>query len=334
MLKRLIIALIATLAFSAENGEKMSEIYLAGGCFWGLEGYFERIKGVKQTQVGYANGNSEVTDYQSLKKTDHAETLKLVFDENELSLNDILAHFWRVIDPYSVNKQGNDVGRQYRSGVYFANEAQQQKIAEFFKKKQEQDKNKKIAVEILPLAHFIVAEDYHQKYLDKNPNGYCHIDLSLASKPLNDDSTFKVPSKDELKTMLSPLAYEVTQNKATERAFSSELDKNFKKCIYVDVTTKKPLFSSTDKFDSGCGWPSFSKPIDEEVLKYTRDFSHGMSRIEVTSKLGGAHLGHVFDDGPKDKGGLRYCINGVSLEFIPFEEMDEKGYGEYKKFVQ
>lgn len=334
MFKRLIIALIATLAFSAENGEKMSEIYLAGGCFWGLEGYFERIKGVKQTQVGYANGNSEVTDYQSLKKTDHAETLKLVFDENELSLNDVLAHFWRVIDPYSVNKQGNDVGRQYRSGVYFTNEAQQQKIAEFFEKKQEQDKNKKIAVEILPLAHFIVAEDYHQKYLDKNPNGYCHIDLNLASKPLNDDSTFKVPSKDELKTMLSPLAYEVTQNKATERAFSSELDKNFKKGIYVDVTTKKPLFSSTDKFDSGCGWPSFSKPIDEEVLKYTRDFSHGMSRIEVTSKLGGAHLGHVFDDGPKDKGGLRYCINGVSLEFIPFEEMDEKGYGEYKKFVQ
>lgn len=334
MFKKLIIAFIATLAFSVENGEKMSEIYLAGGCFWGLEGYFGRIEGTVQTRVGYANGNSEITDYHSLKKTDHAETLKLVFDENKLSLNEVLAHFWRVIDPYSINKQGNDIGRQYRSGVYFTSQEQEKAVREFFEKKQEQDKNKKIAVEIAPLAHFIVAEEYHQKYLDKNPNGYCHIDLNLASKPLSDDSAFKVPSKDQLKAMLSPLAYEVTQNKATERAFTSELDKNFKKGIYVDVTTKKPLFSSTDKFDSGCGWPSFSKPIDEEVLNYERDLSHGMIRTEVTSRLGGAHLGHVFDDGPKDKGGLRYCINGVSLEFIPLEEMDEKGYVEYKKFVK
>ena len=133
---------------------------------------------------------------------------------------------------------------------------------------------------------------------------------------------------------LSPQVYEITQNKGTERAGTSPLDKNYEKGIYIDAVTKKPLFASTDKFDSGSGWPSFTKPITGDTIEYKKDFSYGMSRIEVSSKLGGSHLGHVFNDGPIDKGGLRYCINGASLEFIPLEKMDELGYADYKRYVK
>ena len=192
----------------------------------------------------------------------------------------------------------------------------------------------KIAVEVAPLKNFVRAEEYHQDYLGKNPGGYCHIDLRLAKKPLEDDEKFKVQSKEELKKNLTELQYQVTQEKATERPFSSEYDKNYKKGIYIDIVSKKPLFSSTDKFDAGCGWPSFSKPITTDAIAYAQDDSHGMQRVEVSSRVGGSHLGHVFEDGPREKGGMRYCINGASLEFIPLEEMDARGYGEYKIYVE
>ena len=133
---------------------------------------------------------------------------------------------------------------------------------------------------------------------------------------------------------MTELQYQVTQEKATEQPFSSEYDKNYKKGIYVDIVSKKPLFSSTDKYNSGTGWPSFSKPITTDAIAYERDDSHGMQRVEVSSRVGGSHLGHVFEDGPRDKGGMRYCINGASLEFIPLEEMDARGYGDYKIYVE
>lgn len=332
MLKKILIIFLAIFCYA--RGGQVREIYLAGGCFWGMEGYFERIKGVKSTKVGYANGKSDKTSYYELKNTGHAETLLISYDEDEISLKDILAHFWRVIDPYSVNRQGNDVGTQYRSGVYFTDKGDESVIKEFLNAKQEQDKSKKIAIEVSPLKNFVLAEEYHQKYLDKNPGGYCHIDLNLASEPLHDDSRFKVPSSDELKLRLAPEVYEITQNKGTERAGTSPYDKHYEKGIYIDAITKKPLFASTDKYDSGSGWPSFTKPITKGIIEYKKDLSHGMNRIEVSSKLGGTHLGHVFDDGPRDRGGLRYCINGASLDFVPFEKMDELGYGEYKQYVK
>ena len=184
------------------------------------------------------------------------------------------------------------------------------------------------------MKNYVEAEEYHQKYLEKNPNGYCHIDLNLANKPLYDESKFKLPSKDELKKTLSDLEYRVTQEKATERPYSSKYDKFDERGIYVDIVSKKPLFSSSDKYDAGCGWPSFTKPITTDATSYNRDLSYGMDRIEVTSRQSGSHLGHVFDDGPSDKGGLRYCINGASLEFIPYDEMDKRGYAEYKVYVK
>lgn len=318
------------LEFKMEKLKK--EIYLAGGCFWGVQGYFDQLFGVLSSDVGYANGKTDITSYQMIAKTDHAEVLHLVYDKSKISLAEILAHFFRIIDPTSLNKQGNDIGRQYRTGIYYVDEDDILTINDFIKSEQKKYQ-KPIVVEIEALKNYILAEEYHQKYLAKNPSGYCHIDLNLAKKPLF-ESKFTMPSKEELKRNLSPLSYEVTQNKGTERAFSSEFDKFDKKGIYVDIVSKKPLFSSSDKFDSGCGWPSFSKPITKDAVSYHKDTSHGMQRIEVTSKLANSHLGHVFDDGPREKGGLRYCINGASLEFIPYEKMQELGYGEFMPFVK
>lgn len=327
------ILIFSVILNAKENDMKnIKEIYLAGGCFWGTQGYFERIKGVVKTDVGYANGNSDKTDYNSISKTGHAETVRVVFDENVVSLPEILARYFRVIDPLSVNKQGNDVGTQYRTGIYYKDEGLKEPIANFLAYEQSKYK-KKLAVEFQPLKNYVLAEEYHQDYLKKNPNGYCHIDLNLANKPLY-DTKFIVPPKAELKKELTKLQYEVTQEQVTERPYSSEYDKLNKKGIYVDIVTKKPLFSSTDKYDAGCGWPSFTKPITSDALKFSSDTSHGMVRTEVSSLLGNSHLGHVFDDGPKDKGGLRYCINGASLKFIPLEDMEKEGYGDYIMYVQ
>ncbi|MDY5520019.1 MAG: peptide-methionine (R)-S-oxide reductase MsrB [Campylobacter lanienae] len=316
-----------------ENMSNLKEIYLGGGCFWGTQGYFDRIKGVEFTQVGYANGKSKDTSYYEISNTDHAEVVRVKFNANVVDINEILEHYFRIIDPFSINKQGNDIGRQYRTGIYYNDESLKPIIIEFIRAKQAKF-DKKIAVEIEPLKNYVEAEEYHQKYLEKNPNGYCHIDLNLANKPLYDESKFKLPTKEELKKNLSDLEYRVTQEKATERPYSSKYDKFDERGIYVDIVSKKPLFSSSDKYDAGCGWPSFTKPITTDATGYNRDLSHGMDRIEVTSRQSGSHLGHVFDDGPSDKGGLRYCINGASLEFIPYDEMDKRGYSEYKVYVK
>ena len=191
-----------------------------------------------------------------------------------------------------------------------------------------------IQIEVEPLKNYVEAEEYHQDYLKKNPNGYCHIDIKKADEPLIDDKKYPKPSDAELKQKLTALQYDVTQGKHTERSFSNEYWDNFAPGIYVDITTGEPLFSSKDKFESGCGWPSFTKPIAAEVAEYQKDNSFNMTRIEVLSRSGHAHLGHVFDDGPRDKGGLRYCINSASIKFIPLDEMEKQGYGDLIPFVK
>ena len=304
----------------------MAEIYLAGGCFWGLEEYFSRIEGVKKTTVGYANGQVESTNYQLIHQTDHAETVHLIYDEKRVSLREILLYYFRVIDPLSVNKQGNDVGRQYRTGVYYTDEGDKAVIEQVFAE-QEKQLGQKIAVELEPLRHYVLAEDYHQDYLKKNLGGYCHINVNDAYQPLVDPGQYEKPTDAELKEQLTQEQYQVTQHSATERPFHNAYNATFEEGIYVDVTTGEPLFFAGDKFESGCGWPSFSRPIAGEVLRYYEDKSHGMERIEVRSRSGNAHLGHVFTDGPESAGGLRYCINSAALRFIPKETMEEEGYG-------
>ena len=309
-----------------ENTQNIREIYLAGGCFWGMEAYMERIHGVKDAISGYANGNTEKTSYQMIGVTDHAETVKVTYDANQISLDKLLQYYFKVIDPTSVNKQGNDRGRQYRTGIYYQDGADKAVIEQALAQLQTKYK-KPVQIEVQPLKNYIVAEEYHQDYLKKNPNGYCHIDLSKADDIIVDEKKYPKLSEKELKMKLNSKQYEVTQNGDTERAFQNDYWDFFDKGIYVDITTGEPLFSSTDKYASQCGWPSFVKPIVPEVVTYHNDTSFNMIRTEVRSRSGKAHLGHVFDDGPRDRGGKRYCINSAAIQFIPYAEMEAKGYG-------
>lgn len=312
-------------------------IYLAGGCFWGMQGYFDRLPGVISTFVGYANGHTENPTYEEVchMNTGHAETLQVNYDANRISLAELLSRYYRVIDPVSVNRQGNDMGTQYRTGIYYVDAGDLPVIMASLDQLQKRHVQP-LAIEVEPLRHFFPAEEYHQKYLDKNPGGYCHINLALASEPLDsgeEEREYSKPGEDVLRRSLTELQYQVTQHAATEPPFTSELDEFFGKGIYVDITTGEPLFSSADKFDSGCGWPAFSRTIGCGVVRDYEDDSYGMVRTEVRSRAGDAHLGHVFPDGPADRGGLRYCINGASLRFIPLERMEEEGYGAYIPYV-
>lgn len=305
-------------------------IYLAGGCFWGVEAYFKRVKGVLDTQVGYANGKDENATYANLKNSLHAETVKVVYDSEITSVEELVLHLFKIIDPTSLNKQGNDVGVQYRTGVYYQDVNDYLTIEKLFSylKKQYNE----FHVELKVLNHFIDAEAYHQDYLTKNPTGYCHVNLNTDYSLSKDDYQIIKQVRNELK--LSQLSYDILKNSATERPHTSVLNNEYRRGIYVEKITGEPLFSSSTKFNSGCGWPSFSEPIFKDTVKYLDDTSHNMFRIEVRSGQGDHHLGHVFNDGPKDMGGKRYCINGAAIDFIPYEEMDEKGYSEFKKFVK
>ncbi|MFP6037645.1 peptide-methionine (R)-S-oxide reductase MsrB [Helicobacter pylori] len=308
-------------------------IYLAGGCFWGLEAYMERIYGVIDASSGYANGKTSSTNYEKLHESDHAESVKVIYDPKKISLDKLLRYYFKVVDPVSVNKQGNDVGRQYRTGIYYVNSADKEVIDNALKALQKEVKGK-IAIEVEPLKNYVRAEEYHQDYLKKNPGGYCHIDLKKADEVIVDDDKYTKPSDEVLKKKLTKLQYEVTQNKHTEKPFENEYYNKEEEGIYVDITTGEPLFSSADKYDSGCGWPSFSKPINKDVVKYEDDESLNRKRIEVLSRIGKAHLGHVFNDGPKELGGLRYCINSAALRFIPLKDMEKEGYGEFIPYIK
>lgn len=317
---------------------KIHTIYFAGGCFWGTEHFFKQIRGVVETEVGYANGNKENPTYQEVSShtTGFAETVKVKYDSEQLSLDKLISFYFKTIDPTSLNQQGNDKGDQYRTGIYYTNK-EDKVIAQSLVLDLQKKIGKKVVIEVLPLKNFFRAEEYHQDYLDKNPGGYCHVapelfEFAKKANPLPQEK-YQKPTDAQLKKKLTPLQYEVTQNSVTERPFDNEYDKEFREGIYVDITTGEPLFVSTDKFESGCGWPSFSNPIDKNLIVNKQDLSHGMNRIEVRSKKGNAHLGHVFNDGPKEKGGLRYCINSASLKFIPKEKMKEAGYGNYLKLL-
>lgn len=314
------------------------EIYLAGGCFWGLEEYLANLPGVIETEVGYANGNTENPSYEQVcrENTGHAETVHTVYDSEKISLGFLLERYFEVIDPTSLNRQGGDVGSQYRTGIYYVNE-EDRLIAQKALDKLQQSYRKRIAVELLPLKNFYRAEDYHQKYLQKNPHGYCHIPRSrfADAKMAHDPSKRYIRRSDEeLKEMLTPDQYAVTRQNATEPPFRNAYFDEHRKGIYVDITTGEPLFASSDKFDSGCGWPSFSRPIPGSSIVEKLDTSHGMLRTEVRSGIGDAHLGHVFEDGPEELGGLRYCINSASLRFIPKEEMEAEGYGHLLSLIE
>ncbi|MDE5552425.1 MAG: peptide-methionine (R)-S-oxide reductase MsrB, partial [Muribaculaceae bacterium] len=305
------------------------KIYLAGGCFWGTDHLMSLVPGVVRTVAGYANSRVENPTYKMVctGTTGAAETVEVVYDADRIGLSDLLTLYFRSINPLSVNKQGNDVGTQYRTGIYYTDEDDLSVISAVVATVARRY-SRPLAVEVEPLRNFYPAEEYHQDYLYNNPGGYCHIDRGLFMEAKNlrphhivNRAESSIANKEELRRRLTPLQWEVTQNGATERPFDNEYDHEFRPGIYVDITDGTPLFVSSHKYDSGCGWPAFTRPITEGSLTEHLDTSYGRIRTEVRATNSGSHLGHVFNDGPAEEGGLRYCINSASLRFIPKERM-------------
>jgi len=311
--------------------EPENVIYLAGGCFWGIEHLMQSIPGVIDAQSGYANGSGEAqANYVAVcrEETGFRETVRVEYDPEQVSLDALLLAYFYVIDPTVENRQGNDVGTQYQTGVYYTNDKAKEtveRIAEI-----ERSRSKEFFVEIGPLLNYYPAEEFHQNYLENNPGGYCHIplqEIQLFSKLRIDPGDYQKPAVEAIRDKLTQEQYYVTQESGTEYPFENEFWDQFEKGIYVDIVTGEPLFSSTDKFASGCGWPAFSKPIEEPAVVELEDYSHGMYRIEVRSRAGNSHLGHVFTNDPESPNGVRYCINSASLRFIPYAKMEAEGYG-------
>ena len=254
--------------------------------------------------------------------------MKVEYDPEKVSLDALLLAYFYVIDPTVENQQGNDRGSQYQTGLYYTDDESKdtvERVAEI-----ERGRSEKFFVEIGPLKNYYPAEEYHQDYLEKNPGGYCHIpkeEIELFSKLSIDPGDYKKPAAESIRDKLTEEQYRVTQESGTEIAFTGEFWDKFEKGIYVDVVTGEPLFSSTDKFESGCGWPAFTKPIEAPAVVERDDSSYGMKRTEVRSRAGDSHLGHVFENDPESPNGVRYCINSASLRFVPYEKMESEGYG-------
>ncbi len=323
---------------------KTKEAVFAGGCFWCIESAFEELQGVSQAVSGYTGGHVENPTYEQVctGRTGHYEAVKITYDEEIIGYEDLLNVFWRNIDPADASGQFYDRGDQYRTAIFYGSETEK-RLAEESKAALEASGklNKPVATQILPAETFYEAEDYHQDYYCRQPMRYqaytegsgrkIFLENLWADKEWN---MYEKPSDRQLKKDLSPLQYDVTQKEGTERAFTGEYWNNHEEGIYVDVVSGEPLFSSKDKFDSGSGWPSFTRAIDDQFLVNRSDQSFGMARTEVRSRYGDSHLGHLFDDGPPEEGGLRYCINSASLRFIPKEDLKAEGYEEYLKLFE
>ncbi|AST91757.1 MULTISPECIES: peptide-methionine (S)-S-oxide reductase MsrA [Sutcliffiella] len=305
----------------------------AGGCFWCMVKPFDEQPGIEKVVSGYTGGHKENPTYKEVcsETTGHYEAVQITYNEQLFSYEKLLELFWQQIDPTDEGGQFHDRGDSYRTAIFYHTE-EQKTVAEQSKQALEHSGrfNKPIVTKILPATVFYEAEDYHQDYYKKNEFRYKMYRVGSGR-----DAFIKQHWKDEekdskLKEILSPMQYEVTQNNGTEPPFRNEYWDHTENGIYVDIVSGEPLFSSLDKYDAGCGWPSFTKPINKQQIKEEVDVSHRMVRTEVRSKDADSHLGHVFEDGPVHLGGLRYCINSAALRFVPFDKLDDEGYGEYK----
>ncbi|MCS0045173.1 peptide-methionine (R)-S-oxide reductase MsrB [Vibrio antiquarius] len=339
---------------TSENAEIAT---LAGGCFWCTESDLEQLTGVVDVVSGYSGGHVENPTYRQVSsgKSGHIEVIEVKYDPKVVSYEQVLDYFFRHIDPTDDKGSFVDRGPQYRPAIFYHN-AEQKQIAEQFI--MEIDKAmiypKPLKTELIEFEKFYPAEEYHQDYYKKSSLKYKYYryasgrdkyldevfgddrkensktlrQLIEEKKLLSKVKEYSKPAKSEIKSNLTELQYYVTQEEGTERPFDNEYWDNKDAGIYVDIVTGEPLFSSTDKYKSGTGWPSFTKPINPGYIVEKTDYKLIYPRTEVRSKFGDSHLGHVFKDGPKPTG-LRYCMNSAAMKFVPVSEMKTQGYEEY-----
>jgi peptide methionine sulfoxide reductase msrA/msrB len=303
----------------------------AGGCFWCMVTPFEEQPGIYSIVSGFTGGHKENPTYEEVcsETTGHAEAVQITFDPDVFPYAKLLDLFWRQIDPTDTGGQFFDRGASYRTAIFYHNDEQKQ-LAEASKQELAASGrfDKPIATEIAPAGPFYAAEDYHQDFHKKNPLRYKMYRQGSGRDAFIQRAWSARKDTDELRQRLTPIQYSVTQESGTEPPFRNEFWNHKEEGLYVDIVSGEPLFSSFDKFDSACGWPSFHQPLQDASVKEKVDTTHGMIRTEVRSGEADSHLGHVFDDGPGPNG-LRYCINSAALRFVPKDDLEKEGYGDY-----
>jgi peptide methionine sulfoxide reductase msrA/msrB len=301
----------------------------AGGCFWCMVEPFDEQEGIIDIRSGYTGGNSEHPTYKEVISGDtgHVEAVQITFDPDMFSYKRLLDLFWQQIDPTDDGGQFKDRGESYKTAIFYHNETQKEQAIQSKKDLSESGRfSNPLVTEILPALPFYEAEEYHQDFYKKNAFRYALYKRGSGREEFK--RIYWPMDRSHLRVSLTDMQYQVTQEDGTEPPFENEYWDNTKEGLYVDVVSGEPLFTSKDQYDSGCGWPSFTKPVMDASVKERYDLTHKSTRVEVRSREGDSHLGHVFTDGPGPKG-LRYCINSAALRFIPKEELEAEGYGDF-----